>query len=647
MCGITGAVWSDPDLAVSETTLNRMTEMLRHRGPDADGQYTSQYQSRSANGSQPGVALGFRRLSIIDLQFANQPIPNEDESIWLIFNGEIYNFPELRHRLEGTGHRFRTNGDGETIVHLYEDEGVDCFSHLNGMFAIAIWDSRQRQLVLGRDRLGQKPLVYSHQGNRLLFASELKSLLQVPGLSREIDAAALDQYITFQYVPHPRTIFREIRKLSPGHYAVYRDGQLDVQRYWTPDFNARWEGSQAEAIEQLRSTLRSSVAMRMQSDVPLGAFLSGGVDSSLIVAIMQDQAREPVRTFSIGFNVGEYDETRYARLVADHLGTNHEEFQVTPDGVSILPKLVWHYDEPFADSSAIPTWYVSELTRQHVTVSLTGDGGDELFAGYPRYKAVALGDRLDRLGPLKRLFSAAFWQRLPSPARQKSKLRQWKRFTEVLGKSPGRRYLDWISIFNESRRTELYTEQFVASLPDEDPFLFLQTAMQEAAGRDPVTQIALTDLVTYLPCDLMTKVDIASMAHGLECRQPFLDFRLVELAARFPLSWKLRGTTGKRMLRRAFARLLPDKIWTRKKMGFGVPLDHWFRDELKPMTHDLLLSGPATARGYFRPEYVEQLVREHEEARFDHAYRLWSLLVLELWMQTWCDSPIQSPPTSR
>jgi asparagine synthase (glutamine-hydrolysing) len=647
MCGITGAVWFDPDLAISAKTLDRMTEVLRHRGPDDDGHYYSEYQLRPPYGLQPGVALGFRRLSIIDLQFANQPIPNEDKTIWVVFNGEIYNFPELRHRLEGAGHQFRTNGDGETIVHLYEDEGVHCFSHLNGMFAIAIWDSRKRQLVLGRDRLGQKPLVYCHEPERLLFASELKSLLQVPGMSREIDSAALDQYITYQYVPHPRTIFQNIRKLPPGHYAVCREGQFEVRRYWSPDFNTTWTGSQAEAIEELRSTLRSSVGKRMQSDVPLGAFLSGGVDSSLIVAIMQDLAREPVRTFSIGFNISEYDETRYARQVADHLGTEHQEFQVTPDGVSILPKLVWHFDEPFADSSAIPTWYVSELTRQHVTVSLTGDGGDELFAGYPRYKAVALGKRLDRLGPVKRLFSASFWQSIPSSPRQKSKLRQWKRFTEVLGKSPGRRYLDWISIFNESRRTELYSDQFLASLPDEDPFHFLQVAMQDAGTRDPVTQISLTDLVTYLPCDLMTKVDIASMAHGLECRQPFLDFQLVELAAKFPISWKLRGRTGKRMLRSAFAKLLPREIWNRKKMGFGVPLDHWFRGDLKPMTHDLLLSGAAKDRGYFRPAYVERLVREHEQSQFDHAHRLWSLLVLELWMQTWCDSPIQSFTTSR
>jgi asparagine synthase (glutamine-hydrolysing) len=647
MCGITGAAWFDPDKALDTTTLNRMTEVLRHRGPDAEGQYSSEYRLHTPYGPQPGVALGFRRLSIIDLQYANQPIPNEDETIWVVFNGEIYNFPELRHRLEGAGHHFRTNGDGETIVHLYEDEGVNCFSHLNGMFAVAIWDSQNRQLVLGRDRLGQKPLVYCHQDNRLLFASELKSLLQVPGLSREIDSAALDQYITYQYVPHPRTIFQDIRKLPPGHHAVYREGHLEVQQYWNPNFNACWTGTQEEAIEELRSTLRSSVDIRMQSDVPLGAFLSGGVDSSLIVAIMQDLAREPVRTFSIGFNVGEYDETRYARQVADHLGTEHQEFQVTPDGVSILPKLVWHYDEPFADSSAIPTWYVSELTRQHVTVSLTGDGGDELFAGYPRYKAVALGERLDHLGPLKRLFSAPFWQRIPSSARQKSKLRQWKRFTEVLGKSSGRRYLDWISIFNESRRIELYSDQFMASLPDEDPYLFLQNAMQVAASRDPVTQISLTDLLTYLPCDLMTKVDIASMAHSLECRQPFLDFRLVELAATFPISWKLRGSTGKRILRRAFDRLLPNEIWMRKKMGFGVPLDHWFRGDLKPMTHDLLLSETSKARGFFRPEYIERLVREHEQSQFDHAHRLWSLLVLELWMQTWCDSPIQSSTSSR
>ncbi len=637
MCGITGAIWTDPRLAIDQPLLERMTNVLRHRGPDDGGFYSGQYQLNPPYEAVPGVALGFRRLSIIDVAGGHQPMSNEDDSVWIVFNGEIYNFPELRNRLEGSGHKFKTRSDTETIVHLYEDEGLDCFRHMNGMFAIAIWDARMRRLILGRDRLGQKPLVYHQQAGRLAFASELKSLLEIPDTPREIDPSAIDEYLTYQYVPHPNTIFRGINKLPPGHLAVYCDGDLSVQPYWEPDFNIERPISQAEAIDRLRETLESSVAIRLQSEVPLGAFLSGGVDSSLIVALAQKKTEEPMRTFSIGFPVKEYDETSYARLVADHLKTNHQEFQVTPDGVDILPKLAWHYDEPFADSSAIPTWYVSEMTRQHVTVALSGDGGDELFAGYPRYKAVALGASLDRLWPLRSVFGAKFWQSLPSSSRQKSTLRRFKRFSEVLRTPPLRRYLDWIGIFNEASRAAIYSDDFLEQLPNSDPAMFLQSALSRAERRDPVTGFCLTDLTTYLPCDLMTKVDIASMAHALECRQPFLDYRVVELAASLPIGMKYRRGRGKRLLRAAFGDLLPREIWNRKKMGFGVPLEHWFRNELRELTHDVLLGDAARNRGYFRPEAVREMVESHESGSFNHCYRLWSLLVLELWLQRWCD----------
>jgi asparagine synthase (glutamine-hydrolysing) len=635
VCGITGAIWTAPQLAIDQPLLQRMTDVLRHRGPDDDGFYASDYRLDPPYGAVPGVGLGFRRLSIIDVAGGHQPMSNEDGTVWIVFNGEIYNFPELRHRLEGAGHAFATRSDTETIVHLYEDEGPECFRHLNGMFAVAIWDARRRQLVLGRDRLGKKPLVYRHEPGRLSFASELKSLLEIPGTPRDLDPSALDEYLTYQYVPHPKTIFRSIRKLPPGHYAVYREDRLQVQPYWEPDFNAELQMPEAEAIERLRETLESSVALRLQSEVPLGAFLSGGVDSSLIVAIAQRKSNRPLKTFSIGFPIAEYDETRYARRVAEHLGTEHHEFQVTPDGVQILPQLIWHYDEPFADSSAIPTWYVSQLTRQHVTVALSGDGGDELFAGYPRYKAVALAAALDRCWPLRRVFGAGIWQRLPSSSRQKSTVRRFKRFCEVLRTPPSRRYLDWVGIFNEASRAALYRDDFLAALPDSDPAGFLQAALAQAGARDAVSAFSLADLVTYLPCDLMTKVDIASMAHSLECRQPFLDYRLVELAASFPAAWKYRRGIGKRILRRAFGDLLPTEIWTRRKMGFGVPLDHWFRDELRPLTHDVLLSPTARCGAYFRLDAVRQMVEDHEQGRFNHCYRLWTLLVLELWLQRW------------
>ncbi len=612
-----------------------MTAALRHRGPDDEGSYGCEFQTRPPYDAIPGVALGFRRLSIIDLEGGQQPMTNEDGSIWVVFNGEIYNYPSLRRRLQGAGHVFRSESDTECIVHLYEDEGPELFTHLNGMFAVAIWDAKRRRLVLGRDRLGQKPLVYRMEGERLMFASELKSLLEVPGVPREVDPSAIDEYLTYQYVPYPNTILRGFRKLPPGHRAVFQDGQLEVSSYWSPDFNAESSTSETQAVEQLREMLRSSIQLRMRSDVPLGAFLSGGVDSSLVTAIMQEYSEEPIKTFSIGFPVAEYDETKFARQVAEHLGTDHHEFQVTPDAVDILPKLIWHFDEPFADSSAIPTWYVSQLTREHVTVSLTGDGGDELFAGYPRYRAVALAEKIDRLGPVRSLLAASFWQKLSAPARQKSRRRQFKRFSQSLAASPLRRYADWISIFNEQRRADLYSDAFVEQLPSSDPFDFLQGAWKRARHRDSVTAISLADLTTYLTCDLNQKVDRASMAHSLECRQPFLDHRVVEFAAALPLRYKYRWGRGKRILQRAFGELLPKEIWNRKKMGFGVPIDHWFRHELKELAHDVLLDDTAGERDYFRREYVEHLLAEHQSNTFDHAYRLWSLVILELWLREW------------
>ncbi len=638
MCGITGAVWTAAEKAIDRETLRRMVDSLRHRGPDDEGFYTSQIEVRSGYGLMPGVALGHRRLSIIDLAGGHQPMSNEDGSIWVAFNGEIYNYRDLRRRLEGTGHRFRTASDTETIVHLYEDEGPRALEYLNGMFALAVWDAHRAQLLLARDRLGQKPLAYRVEPDRLLFASELKALLEVADVPRRLSPQALDAYLTYQYVPHPQTIFEGIAKLPPAHYALYRDGKLEVRPYWQPDFSAEEERPAAEYAEELRERMTSAVELRLRSDVPLGAFLSGGIDSSIVVGLMCRAAESSVRTFSIGFPVKEYDETSYARLVAEQFGTEHEEFQVEPDALEILPKLVWHYDEPFADSSAIPTWYVSQLTRRHVTVALSGDGGDELFAGYPRYRAVWMADFFDRLpGWLRGLLAGRYWQMLPASPRQKSFRRRLKRFTEVLGETPARRYLQWIAIFNEARRAELYSEGFLATLPDVDPLSFLAEARARITDRDPVTTASLADLVTYLPCDLMTKVDVASMAHGLECRQPFLDHRVVELAARMPLAQKFAWGQGKRILLETFSDLLPKPIRKRPKMGFGVPLDHWFRGPLADFAREVLLDRRTQERGLFRGEVTTRLLEDHVAGRFDHSYRLWALLFLELWQRRWLD----------
>ncbi len=638
MCGITGAIWSDPHKAIDSDTLRRMTEVLSHRGPDDHGFFEDAYFARPGYSNTPGVALGHRRLSIIDLAGGQQPLANEDKSVWVVANGEIYNYRELRKRLEGSGHRFRTSSDTEVIVHLYEDLGTDMLELLDGMFALAVWDAKNRQLLLARDRLGQKPLVYRHEAGRLLFASELKSLLEVADVPRDISHQAIDEYLTYQYIPHPKTIFRGINKLPPGHFALWRDGRLRIDSYWQPNFNLEETRPYRDYADELRELLTEAVRKRLQSDVPLGAFLSGGVDSTIIVGLMQSLVDEPVRTFSIGFPVPEYDETSYARVAAERFGTVHEEFRVDPDAVGILDKLVWHYDEPFADSSAVPTWCVSELTRRHVTVALTGDGGDELFAGYPRYRAVRLGAMFDAMpSAIRRAALMNIWKKLPASPRQKSIPRRFKRFVEALGNTPRRRYLEWIAIFGESRRASLYDERFLESLPDADPMDFLDAAFDRSDQRDPVTSTSLTDLVTYLPYDLMTKVDIASMAHGLECRQPFLDHRLVELAARMPIDLKYRRGVGKRILLETFSDIIPPSIVRRKKMGFGVPLDAWFRGPLVELSNSVLLDRKSLDRGFFRPESVRRLLEDHQQSRFDHSYRLWSLLVLELWLRRWVD----------
>jgi len=655
MCGITGAAWTADQPPLEPAVLERMTTILAHRGPDDCGYYHSQNQPTGSR--SPGAALGHRRLSIIDLDGGHQPLCNEDGSVWIAFNGEIYNYRELQRDLEQRGHRFQTSSDTEVIVHLYEEHGPDCVEHLRGMFAFAIWDDREKQLFLARDRMGQKPLVYRHEPGRLLFASELKSLLQVPGAPRDIDPVSLNEYLTYQYVPAPRCLLAGFQKLPPAHYAIYHNGELTLRRYWRPGYdqaeltepglNFQVTGNiPAQRIrEQLRETLTEAVRLRMRSDVPLGAFLSGGIDSTIIVGLMQQLSERPVQTFSIGFPVKAFDERTYAREAAEHLGTEHHEQVVTPDAVKILPKLIWHYDEPFSDSSAIPTMYLSEMTRQNVTVSLSGDGGDELFAGYDRYQAVRIAGWFDHLpAPLRKLATLRIWQRLPASVQQKSRRRRLKRLLSALSEPRDRRYLKWISIFDDDRRTALLTDDFQAQLGGADAAEPLLQAYAECPNRDFVTRTTCADVLTYLPGDILNKVDIASMAFSLECRSPFLDHRVAELAAALPLSAKLRGRQGKRILIETFSDLLPASIQQRRKMGFGVPLDHWFRHELKPMLQETLLDPSTLARGYFRPQAVEQLIQEHLSRQWDHSYRLWSLLCFELWQRMFVDA--EQPPTT-
>ncbi len=639
MCGIAGVAWTSEAAPFERSVLQRMIDAIAHRGPDDQGIYAS------PTGQGAGAMLGHRRLSIIDLGGGHQPLSNEDGSIWIAFNGEVYNYRELQPALEKQGHQFRTSSDTETIVHLYEQYGTDCVKYLRGMFAFAIWDQNRRQLFLARDRLGKKPLVYRHDSQRLLFASELKALLQVPGIPRELDRQAVDAYLTYQYVPHPQSILQGFSKLPPAHWALYSNGKLQVERYWQPAYSPAPHPGEFASIEdgrrRLRETLTTAVQLRMRSDVPLGAFLSGGIDSTIIAGLMQSLSSRPVKTFSIGFPVAAFDERSYAREAAQHIGSEHHEQVVEPSALDILPKLIWHYDEPFADSSAIPTMYLSEMTRREVTVSLSGDGGDELFAGYQRYQAVKLGAWSDCLPRFLRSFLAAsIWQKLPASVRQNSKRRRFKRLLSALALEPRRRYLKWVSIFDDERRAELYSPEFRSSLGSSDPADFLFHAYTACPDRDFITQTTCADVLTYLPCDILTKVDIASMAYGLEARAPFLDHEVVDLAARFPIEWKIHGRQGKQILIDTFSDLLPKRIQTRAKMGFGVPLDHWFRNELRPLLEDVLLAKSTLDRGIFRPEQVRRLVDEHVRGLWDHSYRLWSLLVLELWQRTFLDGAV-------
>lgn len=668
MCGIAGAAWTADAVPLSPATLEQMISAIAHRGPDDSGTYFSS-KGRPATGdlendglphspSGPTAALGFRRLSIIDLSTGHQPLANENESVWIVFNGEIYNYRELRNDLEARGHRFRTNSDTECIVHLYEDLGPDCVQRLRGMFAFAIWDDRRKRLFLARDRVGKKPLVYRLDRGQLTFASELKSLLLVPDAPRTLNRRAVDSYLCYQYVPHPDCILEGFHKLPPAHIAVFEDGQLEVRRYWRPPYEPetncpassdKSSFSAAQWRQELRRTLTEAVRLRMRSDVPLGSFLSGGIDSTIITGLMQQQSDRPVHTFSIGFPIKEFDERSYAREAAKHLGTEHHELVVEPNAFEILPKLIWHYDEPFADSSAIPTMYLSEMTRKHVTVALSGDGGDELFAGYTRYLAVKLASRFDRLpGPIKRLFTANLSQRLPSGAGHRSLLRRGKRFLAALGERPEQRYLRWVGIFEESLRHELYQPEFAEELGNFDAGDFLTQAYAECPNRDFITRTTCADVLTYLPCDILTKVDIASMAYSLECRSPFLDQEVMELAARMPIEMKLRGNQGKRILLDTFADLLPPSIQRRRKMGFGVPLANWFRGELQPFLRDVLFDSRTLARGLFQPVAVQRLFDEHIQAKNDHSHRLWALLCLELWQRMFLDSaePLASCPAS-
>jgi asparagine synthase (glutamine-hydrolysing) len=649
MCGICGEI--DFSNGVSVQPIQRMCKVLTHRGPDDQGmvfikgnQYLEVKDSSEFIPDENAfeVALGHRRLSIIDLSMAaHQPMCNEDGSIWIVFNGEIYNFQEIRDGLEKKGHRFKSKSDTEVILHAYEEFGVECLNHFRGMFAFAIWDSKLQRLFMARDRLGKKPLVYTHQNGHLAFASEIKALLQIPGFERKVNDHALHHYLTYQYVPSPDSIFEGIKKLPPAHYLLYdRKGNIRIERYWKLKFNSNHQNytDAQELGDRIQTELEESVKLRLISDVPLGAFLSGGVDSSLIVGIMAKLSGNPVKTFSIGFEEKDFDELSYARLVSNHFSTEHHEFVVKPNAIEMLPKLVWHYNEPFADSSAIPTYCVANMTKDFVKVVLTGDAGDENFAGYPRYlrsRWVASFTKIPE--KLRRNLLPSFLRALSTLGWREKTLNRLSDFMESLSTDQGRNYAEQIKIFNAKEKEDIYTEDFRKKVGEIDPLDFLLKKFEDSGTENLLEQLLYVDMNSYLPEDLLVKMDIATMANSLEARVPFLDHKFMELVAGIPSQLKLKGSKTKFILKTAFNGFLPDAIFKRRKMGFGVPVSRWFRNELKDYVYDILLDPRTLNRGYFRREGVQRLLNDHIALRYDHSAKIWALLFLEMWFRVFID----------
>lgn len=614
MCGIAGQV-SGSEAQSGEHVVRSMLDRLVHRGPDEEG------VRRSGK-----ATLGARRLAIIDLQAGQQPMANEDGSVIAVQNGEIYNFSALREELISSGHTLRTRNDTEVLPHLYEEHGTGMFERLRGMFAIALWDARRERLVLARDRVGKKPLVYSSRSVGFAFASEIQALLGLTNLDRSIDDEAIAEYLTYGYIPAPRTAFSVIRKVEAGSFLVYENGRIEEERYWSPQYEPKVPWTLDEAAERVRDAMDEAVRIRLMSDVPLGVLLSGGLDSSAVVAFASKHSAQPVRTFSIGFGQANFDELRYARVVAKAFGTEHHEFVVEPEAASVLPELVRHFGEPFADSSAIPTYHVARLARQHVTVALNGDGGDELFAGYPRYRAVALAAKVERI-PFAASLMNGFADRLPLRATSGRRATRVKRLLGSLAASRSERYFRWMGYFNGSRRGVLSSG--VSS--ERTAATWFAGLADLALARDPVERAMAADTMAYLPGDLLVKMDIASMACSLEARSPLLDHKLIELVARLPRTYKSNVASTKIVMRQALADVLPQEILTRRKMGFGVPVGSWMRSSLCEMVGDHVLSASAFTRGFVRPDQAARLVREHNDGSADHTPLLWSLLMLELW----------------
>ncbi|MBN1901099.1 asparagine synthase (glutamine-hydrolyzing) [Candidatus Sumerlaeota bacterium] len=635
MCGICGKINFDSSRPVSPEEIKSMNLLLHHRGPDEEGYYF-----------RDNVALGHKRLSIIDLKTGKQPISNEDESCVIIFNGEIYNFLYLRESLIKKGHVFKTNSDTETILHLYEEYGKSCVELLRGMFAFAIWDHGKKECFIARDRVGKKPLYYALLSDSFVFASELKALLALPGISREIDYEALNYYLSFQYVPAPHSIFKSIKKLEPAHTLVFKNNNISLERYWDLSYEPKMRITEKDALEQTDAMIDEAVRIRLLSEVPLGCFLSGGVDSSAIVGYMRRHITGDLNTFSIGFEEETHNELPFAQKVAQLFETKHQEFVVRPDAIEVLPKLVWHFDEPYADSSALPTYYLSKMTRQYVTVALNGDGGDESFIGYERYVGLPRLRRYMAIPRFLRVFAQpgakALFRSLPDSALAE-KLYYANTFSLY---DAGRLYLQMMTIFRDYQKERIYSPR-LKHLSLLDAYQYPLGYYNDILAKNEVEKKVRSDIMTYLHGALLPKVDRTTMANSLEGRAPFLDYKVMEYAARLPLEIKFGDGILKYHLKKVIKDLLPHDLLWRKKQGFGVPVGHWFKRDLYEFTRDIILSQKASERDIFDMKYVAKILEDHRAGRQNHHHRLWALLCLELWFMTFIDrADISSGPLS-
>lgn len=631
MCGIVGIYNHSNNKHIDNDVMHRMCNVIIHRGPDDEGIHIDNK-----------IGLGIRRLSIIDLQTGHQPIHNEDKTLWMVLNGEIYNFLQLRETLEAK-HKFYTKTDTEVIIHLYEDYGHKCVDHLRGMYAFAVWDEKKQELFIAKDRIGKKPLYYTVHNGSFVFGSEIKSILEYLGTTPEINYEAINLFLTYQYVPSPMTIFKSIRSLPPGHtLTCSKNGDIQTKRYWNLDFTKKTELSFDEASSRLKSILIEATKLRMISDVPLGAFLSGGHDSSIIVGLMSQISSKPVKTFSVGFEEAEFSELGYAKIVADRFKTEHHEFKLKANFIDILPKIIWHYGQPFADPSALPTYLVSHETRKHVTVALNGDGGDESFGGYLRYKAMkgslcfSIPFRL-----LGRGFTKMVTNLIPhtETTEGKNKFRYLSRLLSGLSEPPNLRNVIWFAFVNNQTKEAIYSDHMKSQI-QQDAYDFLSHLFETVPANNVMDRTFCTDINSYLPECLLVKMDIASMANSLEARSPFLDQELMQFSASLPPDWKIKGLTTKYILKSAFSDFLPEKILKRGKMGFGIPVGKWFKTSWKDYFKEIVMSNGASSRGYFKKDAIQAMFDEHISGKKDHGYHMWTLLILELWHKIYIDNSI-------